>query len=55
MIRTKRINITFADEELLNTLDQILDRQHTTRSRFFRSAARNYIQEYDFLIKGFRE
>mgnify|MGYP006282661765 CR=1 FL=1 len=48
--RTKAINITFGDDKLLTQLDQILDIQKTSRSRFFRLAARNYIEENSFLL-----
>lgn len=49
-MRTTRINITVPDTQLLNTLDSILDIQKLNRSRFFRLAARQYIEENDFLL-----
>lgn len=49
-MRTTRINITIPDAQLLNTLDSILDIQKLNRSRFFRLAARQYIEENDFLL-----
>lgn len=49
-MRTTRVNITIPDAQLLNTLDSILDIQKLNRSRFFRLAARQYIEENDFLL-----
>ena len=51
-MRTKRINITYNDQQLISTLDKILEKQHINRSCFFRVAARNYIKEYEFLLKA---